>query len=936
MSGRHGSKRAIALILAIAMVVVSVATPSGAICTILDCLTDKTNIEVTRSGEASLELMDQGETNGFARVHQWGTVAASTKSGDLLWERQPTALIEDWGRERWSKVPPWVYMGPVAKWSNGWNAENPLIAHDFTNDGVDDVLVAHNEVRHKEDGVRGVFLQSVLTIFDGTDGSTLWFEVSMGVVPTIQLVGETVIVAEENGEPTGSISWNGEPGGLSSLRGLQFEVTSGGIQASEAWRYEPSDAGWARWTGPVPAGEKRIAAAHTPEEGHTSTLMVLDAVTGSIAWESRPGGHIEHLAYEPAEDELVYTTREIVVPGFLSPIGAGLDVDGFRIHAASAVDGTVRSSTPTETLGTPQALALGDLTGDGRAEWVVSHHPTAKGTLEVDTVRSRVTVTDGATGLPVWERSVGTSGLPAPATALDPLLPPTPVNSVSAYGLAVEEGRVLVASSIVWTNWIENWDLRAFEGATGEMAWFQAPSDALTPHSLHVDTVEEESVVFGITGDGAHRGYSLEDGTERASSAQLTQVHAAVAAHVDEDGIKELITGTRSGGVFALNTAELGIEMPPVQWKTDVDGRVQELHLADVDDDGQAELVVAAEDEIAVLDVVTGQPLVRIAYEDAYVWTVGIADVDEDGAMDLLVPTTGLDAYRGEDGAHLWRFDPQIADGTETYFSDPAVVDETVVAQYNARALGEELAKDTATGLGALLSPPTVTSEVVGLNLATGTLAWTREVAPSAGQSTSLWRGVSAAPSWPDASGHAVAVASPASAEDESGTVDILDARDGQPLPPGSFDTPGAVLGVEVGAQGQLIAYAMDGLVELTPEGGYVYEVGGNPVSANVFDVDAGSFGALGNLTVASSNSMVMFLDADTFVDGKPQTAIALAEFSGGRVLVADLEDDGTDEIVIFEHPYEALDAVWQKQGGFYKHTTAKGSGMTIVQVEDR
>jgi hypothetical protein len=53
-------------------------------------------LETARTGNAVLAPLDRGDARALVRVHEYATVAATTKTGDVLWERRPSTFAGEW------------------------------------------------------------------------------------------------------------------------------------------------------------------------------------------------------------------------------------------------------------------------------------------------------------------------------------------------------------------------------------------------------------------------------------------------------------------------------------------------------------------------------------------------------------------------------------------------------------------------------------------------------------------------------------------------------------------------------------------------------------------------------------------------------------------------------------------------------------------------
>lgn len=907
------------------------------------CFGESQNLEVTRSGASDLTTIDRDGEEALVRVHQWGTVAAMTMEGQTLWERQHRSLRLDWGLLG-DHLPPRISMGPVADPGKDFGSEHhasPVATRDVSGDGVEDVFVAHNWVRDDRP-----FIYGIVSLFDGSDGQMLWHETYRGVIAGIALQGEMLVVAEENGEPPYSAISPGEPGGRSALHGVALQSTQDGVQATQTWRLEWPDADWGVWTGPAAAGPDRVAVALTPAEGLTSTLMMVEADSGTIVWSSQRQGVVDFIRYDDQSDEIAFTQSMPEVRSEAGGSAVHAAGNGFRLLTAAVEDATVRMSQLVQASGTPQQLAVADATGDGVPDYLATGQivpaPTTHNLFFTNThlpfpARSSVTLVDGATGLPLWQRTTGAMGLPGPAGKAEAFVPPNPSNITGAHGIAAVDGIVVVASADTAAGPTDNRHLQAFDGLTGLPVWSTSGKQTLTPSSLLVSNQEAQASVLGISKEGLFQARAPTDGTRSTSSALLVDVHHAVATDITHDGAENLVVGAKSGGVFALaNAASLPRDDPSFLWNQDLDGPVHEMKTRDVTGDGIEEIVVAAENEIAVLEAETGDTHLQIPYPDAFVWTVTIADVDQDGSQDLLVPTNGLDAYRGSDGTQLWAYEPVTVPGERAHLSNAAVVDGVVVTQYSTQwQPGVDQASNLAEGARAFpFGSIPQRSAIIGLQGADGTELWSQSIPQSEGYAA-LWNSVAAAPQWPGADGQGVAVMNHAGDVamgfllGSETVLRMLDAASGedlldQPLGPGH-----ARLGVKALSSGALVAYGGHGLQEVASSG--LREL----PTYSTWGVGMGSFGTHGQLAVTSGAYSTFVVDPseeydDAFV-GRGSSGVAL-----GDAIAADLSGNGIDEVVAFPPDRELYTRLTLAQGapGFGVSVSPLGIAVFHVDVQ--
>ncbi|WCN07149.1 VCBS repeat-containing protein [Streptomyces sp. M92] len=367
-----------------------------------------------------------------------------------------------------------------------------------------------------------------------------------------------------------------------------------------------------------------------------------------------------------------------------------------------------------------------------------------------------------------------------------------------------------------------------------------------------------------------------------------------------------------SNGVWAYSGPSLVSGRPEKLWRATVPGPVHELVTGDVTGDGRPEVVVAADTAVIVLDGRTGRTLTTVDGGGAFVRSVTLADLDRDGARDLLVPTGTLDAYDGA-GHRLWSYSAP-ADLGGVVFADPSVADGRVYTSYS-RADAITLADPAA--------------KAVALNAGTGEVEW--HAAPEApARSTDgvihaalTYRGTFASPEIPYADGHAVvhlwAFRGRVGGTDAVSLQQYMEIRDGR--------TGEVVHTAVVGGLWTHNAFFTDG--------GVLYQAGTSSFRAfrgedeedlTVLTVPqsyaAGFATGPGGrkLLIGGVESGVYAWDPSVFgTPGSYVPSVGSAGLMGGRNhLAADLDGDGTDEVLSLNGDDYGRDRIAEDLGGRY------------------
>ena len=745
-----------------------------------------------------------------AHVHSYGAVGVTRLDGTPVWSRTDVSFVHEVSTLRAYMVP-FVFMGRDPLDPTMPVGEHPFAVADLTGDGVSDVAVAHYVSRLAEP------TRATVDVLDGTSGRTVWKGMYSGRVTELTTVGNVLVVAQETGEPA-QIS-NGVAGERSSLHGVRFVATpasepgpgaghgqghehSGGhgqggrpgspgsLTVTPAWSYS-TGASAARWLSLTAAGSSVAAAGSaTPvgtSEGDRGTVVVLDAASGAEHWKTATADYPRMVRHDAGRGQVVVVEQT----DMFSPAGLSYRVAPYAL--ATGLPGTA-VDFPNAV---PLQLVVDDVAGDAAAEWVLSDVQIAPGfgacpTVDVCASTAGLQVANRVAayapgGDALWERSY-------PAAGGDSL--PHPM----AYGLAVvprSAGRAVVATA--FTPGGVDQTISTYDGAAGTDLWSQTGPSLAFPLYVAPAVVGGASAVLTASSRvglyGARVGTpvnqltldavqavepyqvltarAVDDGRVLGRAALLGDIRSAVAVPVAGDATPDVVVGTDSGSVVALDGATLGSAVPATLWRVVLPTQVHEVRLGDVDADGVREVVVTAAHSVSVLDSRTGATRWQVAYPDSFQWTTAVGDVDSNGDDDLVVPSSSLTAYDGRSGAPLWSYTPS---GIDRYgFGTPAIAEGAVAAQYVA-AVGVAL---TAAGFG---TEPTSRSENdVLLDGKTGAVRWTH-TQPSSDGVPALWRATVLARDVAGVSGLAAAFAWDSTAADgfSHPTVDVYDAATGE------------------------------------------------------------------------------------------------------------------------------------------------------------
>ncbi|HEX9824327.1 MAG TPA: PQQ-binding-like beta-propeller repeat protein [Actinomycetota bacterium] len=819
----------------------------------------------------------------MARVHGYGDVAAHDPDGEVAWARSGLSFYDDWGIEPW--IVPIVAMGASPIDPLVVASERPFATGDLTHDGTPDVAVGHY-VRLVEPDGETTSGRSFVTIVDGADGDTRWWQEYPGYITQLLVVGDRLLVGNETGNVKAT-EMVGRSGSTTSLTSLAFDTGGEGLEATEAWRFD-TGAQWARLLALEPAGDAGYALGYTSKalgaSGSGGRVRYSPDGSGAAAWEVTTSGYPRAIRYDGVRDR-------VVVHEQADPIADSNGRQSYWITGLAAETGAIaaRISRAGAVL---TSFAVADVTAGPEPEWLTGdlqqlpQTPAGGGAGTYQAMR--VIAADGANPTNLWTHSVQ---MPSEFLAgRGPGAASWPVPYAITAGGPQGARRVVVATLHGFGD-----GLRGLAGSDGSLEWERYGSQTF-PLFLTPRTVQGEPAVLAVSRNQVFRAFAVDDGAPLLEVPLLADTYAAVDVDVDADGTSDLIVGGESGAVFALDGGALDDD-PRQLWRTAVGSGVRKLSLVDLDADGDDELVAAATSGVAALDPITGAELWRVALPGRYVWTFEVGELDGQPGLDVLVPERTLLALRGSTGAVLWEHEPD----TTQYFSNAVITPEGIVV---AQAL-VEFPYPLAPRHHRLM---------VGLDARTGAVAWrTPEISRFA--NGRLWHSVTTAGRTADGAGTRVALTwepggGPVGTADSGITTTVIDARDGGTIVGHPPEDQGVVPMATIFEPGR-------GLFEVNWKTVQQME----PQSAEIVweatsDIAWADFGEHGEMFLRAWHRVWAHEpDAPSGAVGTDHPA-PLAEYRdlfSGAISVTDLDADGEDEVIAlpFDWPGYAQVAAW-------------------------
>ncbi|MGD6744668.1 FG-GAP repeat domain-containing protein [Streptomyces sp. BH106] len=863
---------------------------------------------VTFTGKSTMEgvlgmgaTVPAGKKGDYFTVHSRGNVQLHSADGESKWERSNTSYYEDW------QVKPqrvWMQEPFPIRILMGFNAVSPFTPSsdsgystgDLTGDGVDDIVfsasVGISSYRPFTSPGSSLPNGTFVTILDGRTGDTVWSKL-YDYVTHVKIVDDTLLVAD-----VPSLNMNSPAADTTKLTGIRFSSADGKLTPSSTWTYDTKETGDSAWGDIQDLGKGKVVvswdrARTDTVEGRGRTL-VLDVADGSVTWQTDSLLYSRQLRVDAGRGRLVAVEQADVN-----------DAVKYEIAAYDLKNGN-RTTLDTRVNVLPTALTVGDLTAKAGDEYAVAES-SLDNYLQVNA--NTVRVLNGADpGTLLWSRTTKRDA-------------DNNSNGPNTWRLQVAGGRLIAAGdddrqifeaqnqgggrfaattvysgkgAVVWQN----------KGLTGAPMYQDVFTDAA---GTHVRVIDQSQNI---------RTFKLTNGKQEGITPLQADMSYAQTADVNKDGKPDVVMAGSSNGVWAYSGPSLLNGKPEKLWRATVPGAVHDMRKGDVNGDGKDEIVVAADSAVVVLNAQNGKTLATIDGGGRFVHSVKLADLDGDGEQDIVVPTNTLNAYHG-DGHKIWSY-AAPEDLGDVVFSDPSVQDGKVYTSYS-KADSIDLADPGANA--------------VALNAKSGRAKWS--VTPKVPDASTdgvihaalTYKGTFASPEIPYADGHAVVYTWDIQSQAGVGSTEA--------------SSPHTYMEIRDGRTGEVVhSTTMGGLWThggFFTDDGKLYQAGTSTfrrfsgegtedaVASVIGQTYSGAFatgpGGRKVLIAGSEGSIAAYAgDADFFESGTSfQSSLGDADLIGARnFLAADLDGDGTDEVLSLQGDDYGLNRLAQDLGGGY------------------
>ncbi|WP_425832129.1 FG-GAP repeat domain-containing protein [Streptomyces fractus] len=858
--------------------------------------TNKSRLESARGTAATVPA---GSDGSYFTVHSLGNVQLHKADGSTAWARDNASFYTDWQAK---PTQVWRTEPYPARIQMGYNAVAPYAPYsdqgfdtaDLTGDGTKDIVLSASvgigDPRTITTPDSSLKAGTFVTVLDGKTGNTVWSKL-YAYATNVKVVDGTLLIANAprlNGYAPATDT--------TTLTGIRFSYADGKLTPATTWTYDTGTADAASWGALEDVGDGKVAAVWDLRKSATNAArgrtLVLDTADGSVKWQTDSALYGRQLRFDASRNRVVALEQADTS-----------DAVQYEIAAYDLADGK-RTTLDSRVNVLPTALTVGDAATGGGDEIAVSESAFND---SFSVTSSTIRVLDGSDGSTVkWtnttKRSTDNSH-----------------NGASTWTLTTKGGALYATANddqaqdtALNPGGLRYGSLTAFTGG-GKVKWRQHGYNS-SPFYQQLYSAGGGDYVRTVDQQQNVREFSLGNGSQKNITPLQGDLYTGKAADFDGDGKKDVVVGGSSNGVWAYSGTSLVNGSPKLLWKATVPGEVHNIATGDVNGDGTPDVAVAADNATAVLDGKTGKVLSTIDGKGAYVRSVTVADVNGDGKAEILVPTDALRVYAAS-GKQLWSYSAP-SDTGDVVFSDTVVADGQVYTQYSS--------------LGAISSSDAVENGVA-LN-GKGTVQWTADPkAPSQAADGKLHgavlvNGVFASPKIPYADGHAVVytwiikadpttagnidTASPAVVTEirdgRTGEV-IRRIRNGSPWSHGNYFTDDQNNTLYQLSFGTMKGYPGDGQED-------TYASVAAPLrNAGIINGPAGR-----KLFAGGTEGGLAAYDMSQLNNGNAfQSSIGGVNLMGARGYVAaDLDGDGTDEMISLAYDHFGIDRMAEQLGG--------------------
>lgn len=673
----------------------STSAPSTSAAPSTTGIDQSTTWESARGSVSTLAL--QG-TQDWVALSSGGSITRYDAQGDPVWQKSTSSLYDDWQVKPVNAYQPQVFNAVMSEgydpYSPGSSGRHPFAQADFNGDGVADIAVAYSVGQYPSrpftspgsDLPSGTFVN----VLDGRTGRMLWHQLLPGYVGSLLVQDGKLVVADTTGPDWGDDPVATQGDSRSSLLAYSFTAKkSGDVTAKKAWTYS-TGAPWAEWTDVEPLNDGRITVGWTdtpfglgnprPAAGH---VLVVSTAGGKALVDTKTPGYPRILQQDPGSDRVLVAEQNDPYDAVRWDLTAVDAQTGARTVLAS------RKNTIPE-----------DFVVNGQAHGKQARYAVAELGINADLSDGQSTISgwDG-NGDTVWTHqtssTVGNPNAPTLSLTYDP----------SGHGQVYAAVADNVADSATEPEGVYNTQLLALDARNGSLAWRRdgdVTGDQVTPYQ------------GGLLSVGLDlNAWTLKKSNGKATDLPLfSENYSAASVDVNGDGVKDLIVGGQSHGVFALDGRSLKNTAPTVLWHSAVSAAVHQIQVANVvDKHGRTapRVLAATSHGFAVLDPATGKVGADVttgAFQYGLAVTKG--EIVATGASDVAAYTA--------DGSRIWDYRPAGVGSKQVFYSTP-------VTDGQGRLFLEYGGARTNLTTGATDPAPTG----VALNATTGTQMWSEQ-----------------------------------------------------------------------------------------------------------------------------------------------------------------------------------------------------------------